>query len=201
MHQCADVIGLDDEPAPRGSRAALAILLGCAALVVGVFTWWGLAAARHTGAAQWWVAVVIPVAVVLVMVWLIYRRLRPLGGARLVLSGMRATGGPARYAASLCPHGIGLRFPGRDGQLVGWAQVRDIGVFPAGSGRAQDGPAIVAARLVPGADLIGMPPVGRLVPGSAVSGDPDWVWLGRVPADRADALSATVADWRAGVAG
>jgi hypothetical protein len=94
----------------------------------------------------------------------------------------------------LCPHGVGLRFPGREGQLLAWSQVRDIGVFPVASGSRS--PAVVAALLVANADQIGMPSVRRLVNARALPEDPDWVWLGRVPAARTAALTATIAGWR-----
>jgi hypothetical protein len=136
-----------------------------------------------------WRAVIPVIAIALLFaVW----AGRPRAGAPRPGAGSRTSGRPSgvsSYAATLCPHGVQLRRPGTEPVLLDWSQIREVEIYPHRSG------AVVAARLAPGADPIGMPAAHRLV--NELPADPDLRWLGRLGTADAEAIRSSVSGWRA----
>jgi hypothetical protein len=176
MHQCADAVRLDEEPARYG-LGELGVALAAVLFLVGFVG--QLTFGEMSGGERWALGVVaLLFGVFAVRVFL--RLLRPSGRIRTARVFRR------HCAATLCPHGVGVA-----GQLLDWDELADIRVSPAGKG-----PAFVAARLRPGAAGIGLPPARELVDDRAAGTKTDWVWLGRVPADRVRTLADAVKGWR-----
>jgi hypothetical protein len=182
MHACNDTISLEDEVPLVG--AVVAVMLAEVAAYLGLWAFGGTQAGG-VGAG------VLLLAVVAVVVLLaVDQRLERDGGLAGVIRELirLRRSRVAHFAATLCPHGVQLRKPGAEPVLLPWSQVRQIGVLSHWRGP------VVAAELVPGADPIGMPAVGRLVRGT--SDDPGLVWLGRVPRGRRAAVRAGIQAWQ-----